>query len=258
MTRIITKIARGSAQLLGFDPSRLGITIFNTPRFVQSLVAYGRSARFGKFPLELRHIKPILSDRNESAGGIGGHYFHQDLWAARKIFQRRPSMHVDVGSRIDGFIAHLLTFMPVTVIDVRPLKSDIDGLHFIQQDATSLAGIADNSIESLSTLHAIEHFGLGRYGDPVDANACFDAMASLTRVLQPGGRLYFSVPIGRERVEFNAHRVFAVETILDAFSSLELVSFSAVDDHGRFIADAVPGDFSRAWYSCGLFEFTKS
>ncbi|HWF86113.1 MAG TPA: hypothetical protein VG222_14745 [Vicinamibacterales bacterium] len=52
-----------------------------------------------------------------------GHYFHQDLWVAKRIYAARPAAHVDIGSRIDGFVAHLLTFMPVTVIDVRPLDS---------------------------------------------------------------------------------------------------------------------------------------
>jgi len=164
-----------------------------------------------------------------------------------------------VGSRVDGFIAHLLVFMPVTVVDVRPLESKVTGLQFMRGDATSLDGWADNSVPSLSSLHAVEHFGLGRYGDRLDPGGSARAMAALARVVAPGGRLYFSVPIGVERVEFNAHRVFAPETILRTFAEhrLRLAAFSAVDDRGFLIPSADPLSFARARYSCGLFEFTK-
>jgi hypothetical protein len=164
---------------------------------------------------------------------------------------------VDVGSRVDGFVAHLLVFMPVEVVDIRPLEPGVDGLTFVRGNGESLDSLAPDSVESISSLHAIEHFGLGRYGDPVNPAACFTAMTSLARVLQPGGRLYVGVPIGRERVEFNAQRVFAPTTILDGFRDLELLSFSAVDDDGNMRADVVPTDFAEARYSCGLFEFTK-
>jgi SAM-dependent methyltransferase len=186
-----------------------------------------------------------------------GHYFHQDLWAARKIRERSPSEHFDVGSRIDGFVAHVLTFMPVTVIDIRPMSEPIEGLGFIQADATDLSSIADASLESVSSLHAVEHFGLGRYGDTVDPTGASRAMAALSRVLKPGGRLYFSVPIGRERLCFNAQRIFSPDTVLRAFSDLELVSFAAVDDAGHLVVGSAPEDFREANYSCGLFEYTK-
>jgi hypothetical protein len=192
------------------------------------------------------------------AGITGGHYFHQDLWAARKIFEQRPTEHFDIGSRIDGFIAHLLVFMPVTVVDIRPIASNLKGLTFFQDDASELAKVSNDSIHSISTLHVAEHFGLGRYTDPIDPQACFKFMESLQRVLAPGGRLYFSVPVGRERVEFNAHRVFAPKTILDTFYGLELVSFSFVGDDGEIYEDTDPLALPQSEMACGLFEFSKT
>ena len=85
--------------------------------------------------------------------------------------------------------------MPVTVVDIRPLKSSVDGLTFVQDDATELARFPTGSVHSLSSLHAAEHFGLGRYSDPIDPDACFKFMKALERVLAPNGRLYFSVPV---------------------------------------------------------------
>jgi hypothetical protein len=209
------------------------------------------------FRITWSDLFPILTDWGDSAGAIGGHYFHQDLWAARKIRERMPEQHIDIGSRIDGFITHLLVFMPVTVVDIRPIKSTVSGLTFFQDDATELARFPAGSIDSLSTLNVAEHFGLGRYSDPIDPDGCFKFMKALERVLAPNGRLYFSVPCGRERVEFNAHRVFAPQTILDSFPGLQLVSFSAVGDDGNFYEDAEPSVVAKSEFSCGLFEFTK-
>ncbi len=209
------------------------------------------------FRITFNDLFPILTDREEAAGTVGGHYFHQDLWAARKIFTKTPGQHVDVGSRIDGFITHLLVFMPVTVVDIRPLESRVKGLTFLQDDATELSQFPTGSVNSISSLHAAEHFGLGRYSDPIDPGACFKFMTALERVLAPGGRLYFSVPIGRERVEFNAHRVFAPQTILDSFPGLQLLSFSFVGDDGDLYEDVDPSALPKSELACGLFEFTK-
>lgn len=200
----------------------------------------------------------MLSDYHAAAGSASGHYFHQDLWAARKIFQTRPVQHLDIGSRIDGFVAHVLTFMPVDVVDVRPLESSVRGLRFTRDDATELRQFPDDSLPSVSSLHAAEHFGLGRYGDPIDPLAHMKFAAALQRVLAPNGHLYFSVPIGRQRLEFNAHRVFSPETVLATFRTLRCAEFAYVDDCGLLHSDGdlehVPAGME---YGCGLFEFVK-
>lgn len=226
--------------------------------FVSNWLRYQRLNVTPAFRIRFTDAFPILTDLSASAGLAQGHYFHQDLWAAKKIFREQPKSHVDVGSRIDGFVAHLLAFMPVTVIDIRPLVSKIDGLTYLQDDATSLSMLEANSVPSLSSLHAAEHFGLGRYADPIDPEACFKFIDSLQRVLAPNGRLYFSVPVGRERVEFNAHRVFSPSTILGRFSSLRLESFSFVGDDGALYPNTDPLALPESEMACGLFEFTKA
>ena len=241
----------------GWHPGVLVRTLRGMPGFVKDVLQYRKMGSKSRFPIRLRNLFPILSDRAASAGFAGGHYFYQDLWAARRIYEANPTEHVDIGSRVDGFIAHLLSFRTVKVVDIRPLTSEIPGLIFVQDDATELAQFGDESVSSLSSLHVAEHFGLGRYGDPIDPDACFKFMAALQRVLAVGGRLYFSVPIGRERVEFNAHRVFAPTTILNSFATLKLVSFAMVGDDGSYCEHADPYAIGESELACGLFEFTK-
>jgi hypothetical protein len=244
--------------LLGIEPQRLRRTLTDLPKYVTDARSYvAQTSSRDPFPIRTRNLFPVLGESGDQAGSIDGHYFYQDLWAARKIFARSPAEHFDIGSRIDGFVAHVLTFMTVTVIDVRPLRAPVDGLRLIEGDATYLPMIPDGSLVSVSSLHALEHFGLGRYGDPVDPRAPEKAMVTLRRVLAPGGRLYLSVPIGQQRLMFNAHRIFSPDTIIEALSPLPLISFAAVDDEGQFHPEADPEDYRQTNYSCGLFEFGK-
>jgi SAM-dependent methyltransferase len=243
------------AAFLGWYPERLGILALRMPRFVREARRYRRAQR-GRFPLRWSAVEPILTDYRAPAGIAGGHYFRQDLWAARRICETRPPLHVDIGSRIDGFVAHVLTFMPITVVDIRALASDIEGLTFVQGDACHLDFVS-GSLPSVSSLHAMEHVGLGRYGDPIDPDGCFVALRELARVVAPGGRLYLGLPIGRERLAFNSERVFDPRTIVATLPMLRLIQFDAVDDADRFIRHADLAGFAAARYSCGLFEFAK-
>lgn len=179
--------------------------------------------------------KRYLYDAGDQAGDFST-YFFQDLLAAQLIFRDNPNVHYDIGSRLDGFVAHLLSFRQgkrTVMIDIRPLDIQLSGLDFLQADATNLENILDDSIESLSTLHAVEHFGLGRYGDPIDPEACFKAIKALQRVIMPGGRLYFAVPIGPEdKCIFNANRVFNPYTISDSFDRMSLQHFYHITSKG--------------------------
>jgi len=245
--------------------SRLRTKIRTIARGITGTLAYFRDWRIynqkldqnsSPFRARLSDMVPCLTDRYAYAGVTRGHYFHQDLWVAKQIYNLNPSEHWDVGSRIDGFVAHLLVSREVHVIDLRRLESNVPGLRFYQGDITALNAGSD-SIFSLSCLHAMEHVGLGRYGDKVDPNGCCQGMKELARVLAPGGRLYFSVPIGRERTEFNAHRIFDPKTILDRFPSLRLLHFAVIDDRGELIDPAKWEDYRTADHACGLFVFTK-
>jgi SAM-dependent methyltransferase len=196
-------------------------------------------------------------ERFENAGIAKGDYFLQDLWAARRLYQRGVRKHVDVASRIDGFVAHVLPFAEVEYVDLRPLESEIEGLRFVKGSILDLP-YAASSVGSLSCLHVIEHIGLGRYGDAIDPMGYLKAARELVRVLAPGGELLIGTPVGRERLVFDAHRIFDPQTILDAFEGLELQEFSLIDGAGTRVREGVDIDEARRWESAhGLFVFTK-
>lgn len=240
-----------------FDP----IQVFNKwrgmPYFLKNLIIYKKKNKIKSFDFQWSDAYPILQDRFNSAGSIRGHYFHQDLWAASVILTNNIKYHVDVGSRLDGFIAHILLFCNVDYVDIRPLDCEVYNLKFKQGSITDLP-YSDNSVETLSSLHVIEHIGLGRYGDPVNPDGYLDAARELSRVLAVGGRLLIGTPVGRERLCFDAHRVFNPATVIKAFEGLELEEFSLIDDSGNGVT--INASFQQAQqcdYGCGLFIFSK-
>jgi hypothetical protein len=130
------------------------------------------------------------------------------------------------------------------------------GLNCVAADINRLP-FADHSVSSLSCLHVIEHIGLGRYGDPINVDGARLAAQELQRVIGADGKLYLSTPIGRERVCFNAHRVFAPATIVSWFSQLRLTGFAYVSDDGRLHDKTSPERVPQLDYGCGFFEFQR-
>jgi SAM-dependent methyltransferase len=59
-------------------------------------------------------------------------------------------------------------------------------------------------------------------------------LEQLKRMVRPGGILYLSTPIGPERIEFNAHRIFAVTTLISWFGEgWEIEKFTVIDDQNQ-------------------------
>ncbi len=220
------------------------------PGFLADLVRYRRAP--GAEPWSGISIRPMLDDRTTTTS-FDAHYVYQGAWALRHLAAHRPSQHVDVGSEI-RWVACVAALTKVTFIDVRPFTGLLANLE--SRAGTVLAlPFSDQEVDSLSCLHVVEHIGLGRYGDPIDPLGTRKAVAELGRVVSPGGRLYLSLPVGRPRVVFNAHRIHDPVTILDwlAEAGLRLEQFAGVDDQGRFAAEAEPRQYRDHRYGCGMF-----
>ena len=71
---------------------------------------------------------PCLHDRYEEGGATKSEYFWQDLLVARAIHATMPVKHVDIGSRVDGFVAHVASFREIEVFDVRPISTAVPGV----------------------------------------------------------------------------------------------------------------------------------
>jgi SAM-dependent methyltransferase len=231
------------------DPVRLTRSIIGYIDYIKTLYKYSKVE-----PIKFIDLYPCVLDKTKTSS-FDSHYFYQDIWAFKKIYISKTPVHIDIGSRVD-FVGFLSSITNVIFVDIRPLIVSLDQFKSIYGNILSLP-FEDDSIYSLSCLHVAEHIGLGRYGDPIDKDGTMKACKELARVLAPNGNLLFSMPIGKPRVCFNAHRIFSIEKVLEFFDDLKLVELSGIDDNGNFFKNVDLTFFEKAEYSCGLFHFTK-
>ncbi len=234
------------------DPLRLFNGIGNYPRYLRDIFKYSTLNSAEK--VEFSNIFPVLSDKLTTTP-FDSHYFYQDIWAANKVYKSKTKEHVDVGSNIE-FAGFLTVFTKVTFVDIRPLIVQLPNFSSVKGSVLDLP-FKESSIKSFSCLHVAEHIGLGRYGDHLDPMGTKKACKEIARVLAKGGNLYFSCPVGKPRLCFNAHRIHSPKQILDFFQGLKLKEFSGIDDKGKFREQINIKVLEKSDYACGLFWFTK-
>ena len=211
------------------------------------------------FSLSYNDLWVCLDDKT-SETDFERHYVYHLAWAARCVQKIAPARHVDIGSRL-FFPTILSAFVPTDFYDYRPADLKISNLTSNKGDLTNLP-FKDNELMSVSCLHTLEHIGLGRYGDPIDANGDLKAFKELARVVAPGGSLLIAGPMGKDmRIQFNAHRIYSYEGMLSYFPGFTLKNFAYIpDEHKReaIIEDATPADIKDDVMGCGCFWLIKN
>lgn len=201
-------------------------------------------------------LHPVLFQKGISST-FDAHYVYQSAWAVRRIHALRPREHFDISSNIP-YVAALSAVVPVRFCEYRPPQINLPDLRSEHVDITSLP-LEEGSIDSLSCLHVLEHIGLGRYGDPVDPQGFEKACKEIARVAAPGASVFLSIPVGREKICFNMHRVSDPLHLISVMKGkLELHEFSVVTDDRQYLVDVSPESYSSQEYACGLYWFKKA
>ena len=216
------------------------IKLFTHPRILADLNEFNKQMRLDsdeRFTTKIKDIFPVAGE-NTKYTSFDRHYVYHTSWAARVVKEisevesapfvkeededkdalppkprTTPFKHIDISSSL-YFSGVVSAFVPVEFYDYRPADLRLEGLSTHTGDLMRLP-FADKSVESISCLHTIEHVGLGRYGDPIDPLGDVKAITDLMRVVAPNGNLLIVVPVGRQRIEFNAHRIYSPTYIKD-------------------------------------------
>lgn len=208
-----------------------------------------------RFRMSLKYVYPCLKDKTFKTG-FDRHYVYHTSWAARRVFETKPTKHTDISSSL-YFSGIVSAFVPVDFYDFRPADLMLSNFESGKTDLTNLH-FKDFSILSLSCMHTVEHIGLGRYGDPIDPDGDLKAIKELKRVLAVGGNLFFVVPVGKPKIEFNAHRIYSLDQIKEYFKDFELIEFSLIPEkEGAMIFGASNERVLEEDYACGCFWFKK-
>ena len=208
-----------------------------------------------QFKIGYSNIFPILGEKTATTK-FDRHYVFHTAWAARTLKNLNPKEHIDISSSL-YFCSIVSAFLPIKFYDYRPADLTLSGLSSREGDLMALP-FANNSVETISCMHVIEHIGLGRYGDPLDPNGDVKAIDELKRVVQKEGHIIFVVPVGIPQIMFNAHRIYSYNQIMERFNGCELVEFSLIPDGGNIIHHASSDLVAKQTYGCGLFLFKKS
>ena len=233
-----------------------------TASYLRDLRAFRRQIT-EKTDFPINGYYPLIFDKYTESGNFTQHYFEQDLLIAQRIFHNQPEKHVDIGSRVDGFVTHVATFRPIEVLDIRPIERPISNVTFRQADLMQLPQELIDYTDSISSLHVIEHFGLGRYGDPIDVDGHLKALDNIYLILKRGGTFYFSVPIGRQGILFNAHRLFNVSYLVKLLEKRYKINhFYLIDDSDKlhYNVDIYSPEAATSFgctFGCALFELVK-
>jgi len=235
---------------------RIGLTPFVLGEyFVYKNLLENKPSRFS---LLLKDFHPQIKDKTVTTG-FDRHYVYHTSWAARIIAETKPLKHIDISSSL-YFSGLVSAFVPVDFYDYRPADLRLSNLTSKHGDLMKLP-FDNDSVQSLSCMHTIEHVGLGRYGDPLDPDGDIKACRELSRVLAKDGSLLFVTPLGKEsNIEWNAHRIYSYDSALALFPDLKLVEFSLIPEFekdGGLIRNADPKLLEHEHYACGCFRFIK-
>ncbi len=215
---------------------------------------------------KVNKLYPIINEHKLSSDKSdviqnNSHYFNQDLLVANYINKTKPNRHVDIGSRIDGFVSNVASFRKIEIFDIRKNKIFFENIKFKRADITRLNKKYFNYSDSVSCLHTIEHIGLGRYGDEIDPEGHIKAFNNLKKILKKNGILYISFPLSKKtKVHFNAHRTFEKSEILKWIEKdLKLINFDFINDQGELFKSIKLSKIStkNLDYGLGIYTFKK-
>ncbi|MFW9875003.1 MAG: DUF268 domain-containing protein [Candidatus Thorarchaeota archaeon] len=250
--------------IMRFPPFRMIFRIFKKTKlkynFTKEFFKFRElsSQTQSRFELSWNDRLPQLNDKTEVTQ-FDRHYIYHLAWAARILAKIKPKFHVDVSSSL-YFSSLISSFLPVKFYDYRPPVLSLDNLTVGFADLLQLP-FKNRSTMSISSMHVVEHIGLGRYGDPLDPNGDLKAINELKRVVAEKGFLLFVVPIGKAKIHFNAHRIYSYEQIMRYFSDFKLLEFALIPDShddGGLIYNPEPEYANSQNYGCGCFLFQRS
>ncbi len=231
------------------------------PKVIKEYTKFKKLNNKYLFPIKNKYF--ITNDLYEQWWIATWHYFHQDLLVAQEIYIKNPTKHVDIWSRVDWLISNIASFRDIEVFDIREIKSKIKNIKFKKANLMYLNNKYINYCDSISSLHAIEHFWLWRYWDPIDPEWHIKWLNNIYKILKKWWIFYFSVPIWEQRVEFNAHRVFNLKYLIDFFyKKYNIINFSYVDDKWNLHKNIKLSNENikkNYWcnYWCGIFKLLK-
>lgn len=253
------------ARRIFFFLDEVGVNPIKTLRFARALpwlfrdyIAFIRRTRSAQYHKDWKtiHWSLFAQDKYSESGSQNSLYFLQDLECSQYVVSKGYQNHIDIGSRVDGFLAQIATTRKVTALDIRDSTRKIKNIHFKKGDILDIDCALERRFDLTTSLHALEHVGLGRYGDKIDPDGMFKALTNCRRLTMTGGETLIALPVidgEKNIIEFNAQRLIAsknyIEHMRHFFGSDQLAWWMCIDENRNPISGCELSKFESALHS---------
>lgn len=144
-------------------------------------------------------------------------------WILRNMPSEGKILDVgSTGSQLPVMLAGL--GYPVWALDVRKYEyaSLSSHLHSVVGDIRK-TNFPDSFFDVITAVSTVEHVGLGRYGDPFDAEGDRNAVKEIRRIITSDGILLITVPFGKRSIT-SLHRVYDENTLSSLIEGFKIHS----------------------------------
>lgn len=140
-------------------------------------------------------------------------------------FNIREKNCVVVGSATPLYETFLDIFgNQINTIEYRKIEHNIPNLNTYTYEEAMDSNVSLNwNFDVGVSVSSIEHSGLGRYGDALDPEGDLKTMNLLSKIIKKDGLLILEIPIGTDKISFNASRVYGKFRLLLLFEKWELL-----------------------------------
>jgi hypothetical protein len=167
--------------------------------------------------------KASARENNYSGYGETDGYLYSGLdWVENNAFTLKGKKIAVLGSQIPWYESICLAYdMEPITIDYTKIETDDERLSVLTVDDYKSNPVRCDLALSISSF---EHSGLGRYGDPIDPDGDLKSMQDVkNNILKDGGLLVLAVPVGRDWIDFNAHRIYGPHRLKKLLEGYEIL-----------------------------------
>jgi hypothetical protein len=111
----------------------------------------------------------------------------------------------------------------ITTLEYHRIISHVPNLYSLHPSEVEDRYNAGLRFDFIFTFSSLEHNGLGRWGDPINPSGDLEDFARCHCLLKDDGILFLGIPVGRDEVVWNAHRIYGRFRLSLALQNWKLV-----------------------------------
>lgn len=137
----------------------------------------------------------------------------QHIYHVLKVFPLHNKTGIVIGSESPWVEAILLSHgrvKKIVTVEYHLINSTVPQIEYVHPTEFNRdwQKWSRQQFDFVFTYSSLEHSGLGRYGDRLDPNGDLKDLHKLSCILPPGALVFLGIPVGFDKIEWNAHRIY--------------------------------------------------